>query len=575
MKNFLDFFRRKPKMQQRGYREVCAVGGQNSDWPLIYQSEDSDVWQNGWALTTRVRDLFRTNPIYQAYRETLWANVFGAEGIMLRMTVSETGDRVVHTPGEARCIENYEKRRNRVMEWAAGREGREFKREALLHVSGQNGSRAASVKAGQPDIYANTLIERRWKEWQRREFADARGARTYQTIRQLRLISAVRDGDFFLRMVRDRGANKFGFTLQLVNSEWCDRFLNWTLGNGNVIRMGIEYQSSTWGAGKPVAYYFIKRQPQDWQFATPGSFTFQEGKTHDRIPANEIVHYARVVDADSTRPAPWVASTIPSSRQRDQAMLAETIAWRAAACKTGWLESTVVPEGGFAGDPPNPQNVNGITIEPGGLYGLPYGVTYKDADPRHPNANVEEFRKASLRDGCAGMPGANYSTMANDYEAINFSAGRLQRLDTNENNMLLQEFDIDYAENPIFEAWLEMALITGQVPLPLAKLEKFNNKVFAGRRWQGVDEVKENNADALAVANKFTSRTRVCAGRGRDFEEVALEIAEENMLLEGLGLTTITTAETPPPAPADTSGDGGNAPAKQSKAKKSPRQKIA
>ena len=203
--------------------------------------------------------------------------------------------------------------------------------------------------------------------------------------------------------------------------------------------------------------------------------------------------------------------------------------------------------------------------------------TYKDSDPRHPNANVEEFRKASLRDGCAGMPGANYSTMANDYEAINFSAGRLQRLDTNETNMLLQEFDIAYAEQPIFEAWLEMALTTGAIPLPLAKFDKFNNKTFTGRRWQGVDDVKENTADALAVANKFTSRTRVCAGRGRDFEEVLFELAEEEMLISSFGLKTETTAENPtPPAPEDDEDDAEEepeeepkAPAKKPRAKKS------
>jgi lambda family phage portal protein len=342
--------------------------------------------------------------------------------------------------------------------------------------------------------------------------------------------------------------------------------------------MGIEYQQGTWGIGKPVAYHFIKRQPNDWQWSRGGGITYVAGSTHDRVPAEEISHYARAVDADGTRPAPWVSSTITSSRQRDQAMIAETIAWRAAACKTGWLESNVVAEGGFVGDKlPDPSSIRGITTEPGGIIGLPYGVTYKDSDPRHPNANVEEFRKASLRDGCAGMPGANYSTMANDYEAINFSAGRLQRLDTNETNMLLQEFDIAYAEQPIFEAWLEMALTTGAIPLPLAKLDKFNNKTFTGRRWQGVDDVKENTADALAVANKFTSRTRVCAGRGRDFEEVLFELAEEEMLISSFGLKTETTAENPTPAAQEDDDDEAEeepeeepkAPAKKPRAKKS------
>ncbi len=554
----------------RTYREVAAVGGQNSDWQLSLITEDSDVWQNAWALTSRVRDLFKCNPLYIAYRENLWANVFGANGIMLRMRVKETEDRVIHTADEEKCIRAYEARRNRVMEWVASREGREFTTRAFLHVTGNNGTRKASVKVGDPDVFANTIIEKRWLEWQRAEFCDTRGTRNYKTIRQLRLISAVRDGDFFIRMIRAPSVNKFGFALQLINAEWCDRFFNGKLPNGNEVRMGIEHQWSSWGIGKPVAYYFIKRQQQDWQFSIPGAFNFTgNGDLHERVPAAEILHYARAVDADGTRPAPWVASTIPSSRQRDQAMLAEVVAWREAACKTGFYESTVIPEGGTNVELPNPQGFRAEHLGPGETRGLPWGVTFRDRNPLHPNANVKEFRMASIQDGCAGMPGANYSTMASDYAAINFSAGRLQRLDSNEAYMLLQTFDIDYAETKIFEEWLYMSLLTGAVPLPVAKLEKFNSKAFQGRRWRGVDELKEVNAAALRVANHFSSDYKECSEIGVDFEETLFEQAEANMLKEQLGITTAKTVETPPQAADAPDVEGGEEPTATPAPKKS------
>jgi capsid protein len=90
-----------------------------------------------------------------------------------------------------------------------------------------------------------------------------------------------------------------------------------------------------------------------------------------------------------------------------------------------------------------------------------------------------------------------------------------------------------------------MALTTGAIPLPLAKFDKFNNKTFSGRRWQGVDPQKDMTASALAVANKFSSRTRECAARGLDFEEVLFELAEEEMLITSFGLKTETTVESP------------------------------
>ncbi len=534
----------KPAIE-RTYRELASVGGEFSDWGLSALGEDAEIYANRWALLWRVRDLARCNPLYQAYRETLFSNVFGAKGTLLRMRVKETEDRVIHTPDEEKAVRAYEERRNRVLEYFATQQGREWKQRVFLHVTGMNGSRKAQVKVGDPDVYANQLIEREWLRWQRAEFCDARKTRNYDTIRQMRLWAAARDGDFFIRMVKSPKVNEYGFALQLINTEWCDMWYNNILPNGNVVRMGIEYKFTQWGIGEPVAYYVIKRQPMDWQFSIPGAFNFASGDLHDRIPADEIIHYCRQIDCDSTRPAPWVASTIPSSRQRDQAMLAEVIAWRQAACKTGFYYSDMRPEGGEF-DAPDPRTeLNTEEMAPGETRALPWGVKFQPNNPLHPNANVTEFRMASIQDTCAGMPGASYPTMANDYASINFSAGRLSRLDSNETFMLLQAYDIGYAENRIFEEWLYMALTTGAVPLPLAKFNKFNTKIFQGRRWQGVDPVKENQADAMSVENKFSSRTRICSGRGDDFEEVLFELAEEKMLIEQFGMDPMTTAGTP------------------------------
>ena len=380
----------------------------------------------------------------------------------------------------------------------------------------------------------------------------------YGELRQLRLISGARDGDIFIRHVRDPKVNKFGYAQQFINSEWCDHFYNGVLPNGNEVRMGIEYPKMSWGLGKPVAYYFIKRQPQDWQFSIPGAFNFTSGNLHERIPAEEIIHYARYSDADSTRPAPWGASTIPKARQLDQYELAEVIAAREQACKTGFLTSTLVPEGGQEFQPPNPQGVTLQDQVPGSTQGLPWGVDYKERNPTHPNGNFDTFRKGQLRSWCAGMPGADYNIIANDLEGINFSAGRLGRLDTNEMSKMIQRFDINRAERPTFEAWLEMSLITGAVPLPLAKFDKFNKPNFQGRRWAGVDEVKEATAAALRISNKMSSRSRECAEDGDDFEEIAFELAEEEMLLESLGLSSELSVEGVKPAqPAGDIADDG------------------
>lgn len=585
--------RGEAQMSTRSYREVLAVGGQNSDWPLTAFTTDSDVWQNIFALRARSRDLWATNSYFSKYRELLGANVFGESGIMYRGKIKETEDRVIHSADEKWAIIEWQRRVNKVRQWAAQKTDTPFEEYRALTLADRMEraseedifTKKAVIKVGEPDLFANKLIQDKWMTWQGAKFCDARRQRSYWCLRLLRLWAAARDGDFFIRTVEDvsplmRKTNPFGFTLQMVNSEWCDHFYNATLTNGNEVRMGIEYQKMSWGLGPPVAYYFIRRQPQDWQFSIPGAFNFSTGVLHDRIDAKEVIHYARYTDADGTRPAPWCAPVIPKSRHLDMGELAEVIAMRAEACKTGWLHSTMIPEGGTGVGTPEEYSkfiqtaANSITQEPGGMYGLPYGVEFTPNNPTHPNGNFSEFRDSMLRSWCAGMPGADYNSIANDLQGISFSSGRLGRLDSNEMWKLLQNFDIQTAENEIFERWLMCSLFTGAVPLPVSKFDKFNKKVFTGRRWPQVDEVKQVNAAVLRIANNLSTHSIEAGDMGKDWQEILIERAEELMAMEEVGVdpTPSVTSDTGTESEVEDETEGAEeeAEAEDAKPKKKP-----
>lgn len=561
-----NLFRREPKTpgftpteaQIKAYQNVVAVGGQNSDWALSILGEDADVWTNIFTLRNRMRDLYRTNPIFIAYREQLFTNVFGDAGMKLRMRIKEEEDRVIYAPDEKWQLVAHQRRINRVLDRVRGQYKALHGVDIPNYRCVEEDSRGhATVKVGDPDLYACKIIEEGWAEWKRREFCDVRGTRDYPSLCNIRLLSAARDGEMFIQHIRDPKVNKFGYAIRCVNAEWCDQYYNTILPNGNTVRMGIEYQwNDNWGIGRPVAYYFLKRQKGDWQYTVPGLFQ-GVGDMHDRVPANEILHYARYTDNDSTRPAPWGVSVIPNSRQLNKYEEAEVIAARVAACKMGWLYSDTQPEGGYSGEMPDPRQSRIQAAEPGGFQALPYGVKFQGFDPNHPNGNFENFRKAMLRSWCAGMPGATYSTLASDYENINFSAGRLERLSITELYRILQQFDISAAEVPVFENWLQMALLTKAVPLPAAKFKKYNRPVIQGRRWPGVDPVKEQTAAAMAIANKLTTRSRVCAEQGEDFDDVLLELAEEEAQIAMYGMSPATTAETPAVQSEDNEGDNG------------------
>ncbi len=538
-------------LSRRDYKSVVGIGGINSDWAISALSEDADVWQNIFALRSRSRDLFRTDCYFSKYREELWANVFGSEGITCRLRIKETEDRVVYAPDEKNFVWDYARKRDKLGQFIE----RKYGIPNRFDIRGIDTRANATIQVGDLDLYANKVIEDAWARWKRREFCTMTGALSYNEVCQLRLLSAARDGDFFLRHIRSPSANEYGYSLQLINAEWCDYALNTKLDNGSEIRMGIE--RNKWG--KRMAYYFITRNPMDWQFGTPAMGSMGDRKVYTRIPAEEIIHYARYIDGDSTRPAPWSAPVIIKSRHLDKYEEGEVVASRVSACKVFQFKSTLDPSGGTGvGDRPDPTKEAVMDAEPGGSFGLPWGVEGEVLNPTHPNGNFDLFRKGMLRAWCAGMPGANYNIIANDLEGVNYSSGRLGMLDERELWKLIQKFDIEIAERPIFENWLEMSLMTGAIPLPLAKFDKFNKPIFRGRRWAWVDPLKEVQANALQVANRFISRTRVIEDSDvdADFEQIIFEQAEEEMLMEELGMSVDpVTSKVPQTKPAQDTAD--------------------
>jgi lambda family phage portal protein len=344
--------------------------------------------------------------------------------------------------------------------------------------------------------------------------------------------------------VRDARYVPFGFRIQHINAEWCNYYL--TCKNektGNSIRFGIEYDE-TFAAPRPVAYWFVRATAGEWATQSPVQYY---GNTTDncvRIPAEDIIHYAKFDDdADVTRPVPWTTPVMSDVRQLAKAIEAVVVAMRVGACSNVFFETDLMGPDGTTAAGADPDIMKGLSMQmnPGGAHGLPPGVRAKEFNPNQPNPNTGVVRNEILRGICAGLPGAQFSTIGQNYAEINFSAGRLERLTITAHWMMLQEFDIAIAERRIFSEWLKMALITGDIPLPMEKFWKFNQPKFTGRRWEGVDPIKEANAKALNLANKFTSPQRIHDEQGTDLEQTCVEIQESAMIYAHYGIESATT----------------------------------
>ena len=400
---------------------------------------------------------------------------------------------------------------------------------------------------GQLDRDANTTIEAAWKQWGRKGICDVTGKLSWVELQRLALESMARDGEVFIRLVKSPRINKFGLALQMIEADQINILLNDTLTNGNIIRMGVELDS--WG--RPAAYHVFEHHPGDINFGT------YSGKTV-RIPADEIIHLFRPHRPGQTRGVPWTASVMTRLHHMGAYEEAAIINARYGASKMGFFIRAVDAAGEYTGDG---KDVKGNTIsevEPGQMETLPIGYDIKTFDPTYPNNEYDPFIKRQVKGASCGLPGATYSDLSNDLESVNFSSIRQGTLNARDSYRSLQQLLIDVLCIPTFEVFLGQSLDFGALiivngkrgpnsRLSPANYDKYNMPMFVGRGWDWVDPLKDQKANTEGLANRLTTRTRLAAECGEDFEDILIQLAQEQTLAETYGVTLEPVDATPLP----------------------------
>ena len=397
---------------------------------------------------------------------------------------------------------------------------------------------------GKLDTAANGIIETAYNQW--RERCDVRGMLSLAQIEQISIKGVARDGEALIRFVRNRDLPN-GIGLQLLEADRIDDQLNRTLDNGNDIRMGIEVNSQL----RPVACWIKTTHPGD-------TLTHRvTGAGTERVPIDQLLHIYLPERAEQVRGYTWMHAVILRMAMLHAYEEAAVVAARVGAAKmgvftrkegTGGAIANQVADGVSAGIPQ-------ISAEAGEFFELPEGYTLESWNPEYPHANFDSFLKACFGGVATGLNVATHN-LTGDMTQVNYSSARIAELSERDMWELMQEWWISAVSRRIYNAWLESALIRGDIKfpksgkaLPADKLQKFAEAArFQGRRWQWVDPVKDIEAAEREIALNIRSRTEVAASRGRDFEDVIAELAQENAALTAAGLPT-TIGKTPAPAP--------------------------
>lgn len=413
---------------------------------------------------------------------------------------------------------------------------RGYLREVENNVIGQGVPFQAQVKMQRGDKLndaINATIEEKWANWTKARRCHTGGTLEFNEIERLLIRSCARDGEFLVRMVRKKfGDSKIPFALEVIESDLLDESYNDVLPGGRTVKMGVERDE--WN--RPIAYHFHQKHPGDYEF---GAGFERVGNGRIRVPADEIIHPFQTERAGQTRGMPWVASAILRLHHMAGYEQGTVIGARAAASLMGFIES---PEGEIHGD--DEQDGERVTdFQPGVFKYLAPGEKVNVPNLNRPNGEFDPFMKAMLRATASGL-GVSYESLSKDYSSATYSSARQALLSDRDNWRVIQAWAIAKFHQIVFENWLDMAVLSGELRLPDYETnpDRYRAVRWMPRGWAWIDPTKEVAAYKEAIAGGLSSITDVVAQQGGDVEEVMQTIKRERARAKELGLVFDTDA---------------------------------
>jgi lambda family phage portal protein len=430
---------------------------------------------------------------------------------------------------------------------------KKFFRMVMNHVVGPNGF-TLSVPCQRPDgsidEFDKAVVEKAFKKWAKRGTCDVTGRLSFVQLQRLAVLLVARDGECLIRRVRDSSMNAFGYALQVLDPVLLDESYRADFPDGRRIRMGVE--TNEWG--KPIAYHLLQDVESPF------------GGRRVRVPASEIWHLFIQEEPNQVRGVPWIHSAMLRLNDLGKYEEAAVIAARVGASNMGFFippkDDVTSGTGQLADEVTRGQQADGLDqvelvrdATPGAFDELPPGYDFKHFDPDYPHANFGAFVKAMLRGVASGI-GADYNTLANDLEGVNYSSIRTGKLETQDEWMCLQGQFVEWFLDPLSPEWLSHAFLAGQLgSLPVSKFDKYDCFSWQGRRWPWVDPEKDMKAKVIELENDLTSPSQVMRELGRDPETVWREIEKDRLRIAKL-------PKRPNAAPAQPAGASVSKPAK-------------
>ncbi|UOM36646.1 phage portal protein [Acuticoccus sp. I52.16.1] len=373
-------------------------------------------------------------------------------------------------------------------------------------------------------------VQRLWLAWT--DEADVDGLTDFYGLQAMVAREMFVAGECFVRIRPRRLEDELSvpLQLQLLQSEMLPFEMTEALEGGRRIRCGIEFDA----IGRRTAYHFRRSHPGDSTDHRVGTFETV------RVPASDVLHIYRPIDAGQLRGLPHVAPAMVRLFLLDQYDDAELDRKKTAAMFAGFITKTAPEEALLGGVEVAEDGTGTVSLEPGTLQVLLPGEDVKFSSPADVGGGFEAFQYRTLLAVSASL-GLPYHLVTGDVRQANYSSLRAELVEFRRRVEQLQHGVIAFQLcRPVWQRWLDTAVLAGalrstETPAELRPVQ------WIPPRWDWVDPLKDIQAQVLAIESGLLSRRKAVEATGYDIEEIDRENAADATRAADLGLAYRTS----------------------------------
>ena len=350
-----------------------------------------------------------------------------------------------------------------------------------------------------------------FKNWSESKSSDADGVFNFYGLQALAMGSMFESGEVIIRRVYPKvGEYKYApLKLQVLEADFLDIDKNEDLSNGGKIIQGIETDKT----GKIIFYWLFESHPG----------TGKSGKSV-KIPASDIIHAFKKERPGQMRAVPWLTPVMIPLLDLDGYQDAQLLKQKISTCFTAFVRT---PEAGLGTDVISGSTI-GEKMEPGLIENLAPGEDITFAAP--PTAgDYESFTRAVLRKIASGL-GITFEALTSDYSTSNFSSSRMAERIFNKNvDSWRWNLFIPQICDRVWEWFMDASKLEG-----IAKNDY--SATWTPPKRELLNPKEDNEADITSIRGGLNAWSEVIRSRGKDPDETARLMAEDNARFDRLGI---------------------------------------